>query len=165
MLFRSRGRSSEGLTAVRPWAESRWDEPEKARVELEKLLAEHPSARAHIILSELASLREDWEESARQAQLALEILPSTYQGWQALSVASAKLGETQTMMEASAQAVRWGPDRPRAHFNRALALIRTSGDFTGPKAWWLKRRVRYHLKKTLELDPEFAPARQMLDQL
>lgn len=165
LLF-TKGDANLGLVAVKPWQkEARWQNPVAAKAELEALVQTLPSARAHVLLSQLANDQKDWPEVVKQAKAALELEPNSALAWQALAFASFQLRDMTMALEATKQAARLAPDNPEVQFNRALVLYRAHPYRTGISGWLVEREIRHHLDETLRLSPGNKAVQALLNEL
>lgn len=160
-----RGPREQGLTQVRPWRSPPWHDPSAAEEELSVLVARRPSAMAHRMLSELLLQRGEAEEAVRQATLAIEQAPNFYPSWVQLGLCYARAGNLEGVLRASAGGLQAAPDQAPAHFNRGLALLQRATTETGLAAHWSRWRAWYHARRALWLDPRFAPATRLLEQV
>jgi tetratricopeptide (TPR) repeat protein len=160
-----RGPRGEGLTHFQPWRVPAWTDASAAERELSELVQRRPSAIAHRALSQLLLDRNDLDGAIRQARMATEMSPYFYAAWAQLGLCYAKAGNLEGVLQASAQGVRSaGGDAP-ARFNRALALTEQARRESGLPSVWHRWQARYHLQRALWLDPAFAPARKLANQL
>lgn len=160
-----KGDRSAGLTAVRPWAQPPWTDPEAARLELTNLVKNHPSSMAHLYLSRILLEQGQVTKATSQAVKATQLASNYSPAWAQLGACYAKEGNLAGVLLATEKAVVLAPDNPQTHLNRALALLESSRGNSGLSGRFERWRAHYHARRALGLNPNLPAARTVLESL
>ena len=153
-----------GLSAVQPWSSPAWTDPVAAEKELRNLIAEHPSALAHVLLSRILLARGDLAEATQQATFATQLHPTSAAGWTQLGGCYAKGKNLTGMLIATEEAIELAPSNPLVQLNRSLALYsqaQLSGGLSSSFHLWQARRLA---RQAISTDPALRPALKVVLQ-
>lgn len=154
LLFSKDG--SRDLKAVRPWDRtSPWSDREAAKTQLDEMLAHRPSALALYLRGVLHNEDGDKESARRFYERSLELKPDSYQALFAHGALCFELGDLTAAEKSLSEAAKVAPSSPLVHFNLAVLHLRTGRN----------GKAKRELKRTLELDPGFQRAREILLQI
>ncbi len=154
LLFsRSEGRD---LKAVRPWNRSNaWSDREAAKAQLDQMIDYRPSALALSLRGMLHGEDGEKEEALLKYEQSLELNAFSYQTLFAHGALCFELGNFAAAEQSLSEAAKVAPSSPIIHFNLAILYLRTEQN----------RKAKRALERTLELDPGFQRARELLFQL
>jgi hypothetical protein len=117
------------------------------------------------MLSQLLLDRGELAQATEQANRAVQISPNFYGAWSQLGVCYARAGNLEGALMASEGGARAPGGGAPAQFNRALALKELAQREAWPASTWHRWLAWYHTRRALESDPNFQPARALLEQL
>ena len=145
---------SHALKAVKPWEKKPWTDPSLALNELNFMLERRPSGLAYYLRGQLRLEKGELQEALHDLKLSLSHTPDYYPALLAAGTTSFRLQDFPRAQTYLKQAVRVNPTAI-AHFNLGLLLVQTGR----------AGEARGHLEKALEAQPNFTPARDLLEQI
>ena len=145
---------SHDLKAVRPWEKTPWDDPNLAISELNFMLERRPSGLAYYLRGQLRLDKKEYQKALDDLERSLSLTPDYYPALLAAGTTSFRLKDFSRAEKLLKQAVRVNPTAI-AQFNLGLLLVQLNRT----------DEARSHLERALEAQPDFTPARNLLQQI
>lgn len=144
------------LKAVKPWEpNSPWTDREAAKKQLDEMLAHRPSALALYYRGKIYAEEGQKAEALASYERSLSMVDDAYDTLLAYGALAFQMGQLDKAERSLCKAVEAAPDSPVAHFNLAILYLKTSRP----------GKAKGQLQKTVELDPKFRQAQELLNQL
>jgi len=112
-------------------------------------------ADGHNNLANILAERKNYPEAIEHYQQALKINPDYGEACYNLAYTLDMMGESERACRNYERSLRINPLNPRAHYNMAIISLKENR----------RDEALKHLEETLSLDPEFEPARRMMEKM